>query len=371
MMRIPRRVVGAVVRAVRHLGRVTAGRVALAIAPQAARRPWLAGAYFWLLDDSFQRENRAVLWGAQAFDASKQGAGASPSLLRRNVHRIEKGILARPRRPVFALDYIEETITFLEGAVARCPSDEPLPPHLEWARDVIREYFEITRGRPEVAAVRARFEALQFPASCGAAAEPLTPYHRDLTVPSPVSFDDLLALSWRRRSVRWFLPRPVPRELIMKAVDVARQSPSACNRQPFHFKVFDDPTLVPKVASLPMGTGGFSHQFPAMVVVIGEQRHYGRTRDRHLIYIDGSLAAMSFVYAAETLGLGTCCINWPDVEERERAADRVLRLEPDQRPIMFIAVGYPDAEGMVARSVKKSVEELCLFNFEGPREISP
>jgi nitroreductase len=139
-------------------------------------------------------------------------------------------------------------------------------------------------------------------------------------------------------------------------------SPSACNRQPFEFRVFDDPELVEKVAKLPAGTKGFAHNFPVIIVLVGELRNYYGERDRHLIYIDASLAAMSFVYAAETLGLSTCCINWPDIEEYEQEADEVLGLEPDQRPVMFIAVGYPDSDGMVAYSQKKPNRQICRFN---------
>lgn len=175
-------------------------------------------------------------------------------------------------------------------------------------------------------------------------------------------YEDLLELATRRRSVRWFRDEPVPREAIRKAVDVASLSPSACNRQPFEFRVFDDPELVERVGALPAGTKGFAHNFPAIIVLVGELRNYYGERDRHLIYIDASLAAMSFVFAAETLGLSTCCINWPDIEEYEQEADNVLGLEPDQRPVMFIAVGYPDPDGMVAYSQKKPNRQICRFN---------
>ena len=39
-------------------------------------------------------------------------------LLRRNVHRLEKGLLMRPRRPVFGLKYIEELVNAYERLVS-------------------------------------------------------------------------------------------------------------------------------------------------------------------------------------------------------------------------------------------------------------
>ncbi len=128
--------------------------------------------------------------------------------------------------------------------------------------------------------------------------------------------------------------------------------------------MFDDREKVELVASLPGGTVGFAHNFPVVIAIIGELRNFYGERDRHLIYVDASLAAMSVVLAAETLGLATCCINWPDIEEAERRAEQVLQLEPDQRPVMFMAMGYPDPEGMVAYSQKKPLAEIARFNAE-------
>lgn len=327
-----------------------------------ARSPVFSSFYYAFFNRSFDREHRAVLAGRLAHERSHKAAGNTSSILRRGIHRLEKGILSRPRRSIFALGYIRQTFAFYEQAVLEEDGGAVVSEEeLHWAHDVLEEYFAITDAHPRIDPLRERFEALPTP-SFRTNGKPWRPYKRDLDTPPAVDYDDLLELAWRRRSVRWFRQEPVPRELIRKAVDVASLSPSACNRQPFEFRVFDDPELVDEVAALPAGTRGFHHNFPAIVVLVGELRNYYGERDRHLIYIDASLAAMSFVFAAETLGLSTCCINWPDIEEYERRAEKVLNLEPDQRPVMFIAVGYPDPEGMVAYSQKKPNRQICRFN---------
>ena len=328
-----------------------------------AGSPVFASFYYAFFNRSFDREHRIVLAGRLEHDRSQYGTSTkTSSVLRRGIHRLEKGILSRPRRDIFALGYIQNTFDFYERAVeshsnGALVTDE----ELAWAHDVLEKYFEITADHPRIDPLQKRFAELPAPSSASGG-QASRPYKRDLTVPPSVDYDDLLELSKRRRSVRWFKQKPVPRELIRKAVDVASLSPSACNRQPFVFRVFDEPELVNEVASLPAGTKGFHHNFPAIVVLVGELRNYYGERDRHLIYIDASLAAMSFVYAAETLGLSTCCINWPDIEEYEQQADAVLGLEADQRPVMFMAVGYPDPDGMVAYSQKKPNRQICQFN---------
>ena len=93
--------------------------------------------------------------------------------------------------------------------------------------------------------------------------------------------------------------------------------------------------------------------------------HYSRGNASHVKQaIDAALAAMSFMFAAEILGLGTCCINWPDIEEDELRAEKLLGLNPDQRPIVFMAVGFPDPDGGIPYSQKKPIEKLLKYNWE-------
>ncbi len=332
------------------------------VAPRASRSGLVNSLYYCFCSPKFRREQRAVLAGRMRFHAEAAEPTQSAALLRRGIHRLEKGLLMRPRRDVFALDYIQETFECYARLLANAGACDSAVTELDWAHDVLEAYFDAVFDHPKIDPLKERFRNLTAPQK--RCAEHCVPYRRDLTEPSSVSFEALMRLARRRRSVRWFLPQRVPRELITEAVEVAAQSPSACNRQPFVFRIFDEPQLAQQVAAIPAGTAGFAHNFPAVVVVVGRLRAYSDERDRHVIYIDASLASMSFVFALETLGLSSCCINWPDIEEREQEMARVLQLEADERPIMLIAVGYPDPEGLVAYSQKKPVEQLCRFNFE-------
>jgi nitroreductase len=324
-----------------------------------ARWRFLSATYYILLSRSFGREQQAVIYGRLEY-LEGLGARINRYLLRRNIHRLEKGLLMRPRREIFALGYILETVECYEKIITSRESDSSIEYELQWAHDVLEKYFSVVSSHQTIDEARRKFLGLDKPGTDGAEH---VPYKRDLSTPSPVSYEALLKLARRRKSVRWYLPKPVPRELIDKAVSIAALSPSACNRQPFQFYIFDEVELVQKVAEMPMGTQGFSHNIPVVVAVVGRLRAYFSERDRHLIYIDGALAAMSFMYALETLGLASCPINWPDMEHRERKMAKLLGLELDERVIMLISLGYPDPEGMVAYSQKKALGEILSYNL--------
>jgi nitroreductase len=222
---------------------------------------------------------------------------------------------------------------------------------------VLAQFFAVARPVGTIQRARAIFDALPFQPE----ETDKVPYHKVVRGELP-SYDQLLNLAMTRRSVRWFLQKPVPRDEIDRALLVARQSPTACNRLPYEFRIFDEPELVKKVANTPFGTTGYADNIPVIAVLIGKLDSYFSARDRHAIYVDSALAAMSFTFALETQGISSCMINWPDFEPLEMKMQKLLGLSFSERPIMLIAIGYADPEGKVAYSQKKSLENIRSFN---------
>lgn len=307
--------------------------------------------YYLLFSPAFFREHRAVLKGKIHYWRSLSDVLETSYLLRRNTHRLEKGLVMRPRRGVFAEDYIGETVACFERASvskAICRSE------LSWAADVLDTYFSAVQPTPMIEAARNRFQLSKQHASSVPTRVPFP--HGEL--PSlQLGFDALEALFIRRRSVRWFDSVPVPVEKLEKAVRAAITAPSACNRQAFGFYVAQN-DKAQMLAALAGGTAGFNHNISCTVAVVGNLDAYPYERDRHLIYIDASLASMQFMLALESLGLSTCPINWPDLPRPEAAIQKLLGLEPYERAIMLIAVGYADPDGGVAYSQKKSIANV-------------
>lgn len=340
------------------------GQLSLAWLRALSRSALLRRIHYAFFSDAFDREARAVVGGHLQHEENQSGAESVNYFLRRAIHRIEKGLIMQPRRDVFAVDYITQTVdSYRDSLAGTVDRDE-----VSWAHDVLKTYFETAGTHPVIDVARTAFQELPSPYSCASSLRhPDTgrvPFSAYMQMP-PVDFESFTALCMRRRSVRWYQDRPVPREVIDNAVAMAVQSPSACNRQPYKFMIFDDAESVAQVSELPMGVAGFSHNFPAMIAVVGRLRAYPHVRDRHVIYIDGALAAMSFMFALETQGVASCSINWPDIPEREDAATKLLRLDADERIVMFISVGYAAEEGLVPYSQKLSLEEARVYSSLG------
>lgn len=311
--------------------------------------------YYTVFNPRFRRELHAVAAGRAAYAGA--GLGAPLTLLRRNIHRVEKGLTMRPRAALFAEEYILETVRAFEKAL-QISADDPVT--IRWAHDVLTAYFCAVEAGPSIADAKRLFDELSanstnWPAVDGNA---WSPKPRAKGVISGVTFDDFFRLCEQRRSTRWFLQRLVPKSIVENAISAALQAPSACNRQPFFFRAFLDPKTAAEISSIAMGTAGYFHQIPALIVVIGDLGCFPHERDRHVPYIDASLATMQLMLALETMGLASCPINWPDIETLEQRMMRRLELKPYQRPIMLLAVGYPDPSGDIAYSAKKTVPQV-------------
>jgi len=323
--------------------------------------------YHWFGFFNFMREQRAVLCGKYHYYRNLSLKRANRVELRRNIHRLEKGLTMQPMRKVFAQNYIIETVESYKEAIKQHEADPTSldQSELEWAHTVLADFFNATESVGNSKKAQVLFEPLS---NFQPGENDKKPFERKNNIGLP-TYEQLLNLSLYRRSVRWFEQKPVERECIDNALRVARQSPTACNRLPYVFKIFDDPALVKKVANIPFGTEGYADNIPVIVVLIGKLDSFFSARDRHAIYIDSSLAAMGFTYALEAQGLASCMINWPDFEPLEHKMQKMLDLEYSDRVIMLIAIGYPDKKAKVPYSQKKSLDTIRTYNFEGGKTL--
>lgn len=175
----------------------------------------------------------------------------------------------------------------------------------------------------------------------------------------------LIDLISKRQSVRRYLPTPVKRETIEKCLEAARLAPSACNSQPWHFIVVDDPALKDqlgeRIFSGLYAMNAFAKQAPVLVVVVSERSTIatqiaGFLKRTSYNLIDIGIAAEHFVLACEESGLGNCWIGWFNNKE----AKKILGIPFNRRAECVISLGY-GAESSRSKN-RKSLDEIRSFN---------
>lgn len=324
------------------------------ISPLCSGNGFASSLYFTFFSRDFYYEHKAILQAQRAYLKGRGIHGSSSALLRRNIHRLEKGLIMRPRRNVFALDYLTETIHVYKEAISSSSVSET---EISWAESVLQEYFSVVDcNQPTIAQAHKIYtEVTAKKAKCQKAK---IPYQYIDKAKHDVNYNQFMDLCLARRSTRWFINKKVEDEKINYAAAAALQAPSACNRQPYEFYMVQSQPLLSQLVKLPGGTAGFASNIPCLIAVVGNLSYYPQARDRHVIYIDGSLASMQFMLALETLGLASCPINWPELHTLDTKVGKLLDLPHYKRVVMFIAVGYPDESGYIAYSEKKTPEDI-------------
>ena len=177
---------------------------------------------------------------------------------------------------------------------------------------------------------------------------------------------DFLDLVRRRQSTRAYNPeKGVEPEKIARILEAARLAPSACNAQPWHFIVVDDPELKNKVAdatsSKILGINHFTKQAPIHILIVEENTNIsssfgGLITYKHFAFLDIGVAAAHICLAAESEGLGSCILGWFDEKEMKRLLD----IPKSKRVALDILIGYPAQP--LREKKRKSIEKVISYN---------
>ncbi|MCX7704937.1 MAG: nitroreductase family protein, partial [bacterium] len=115
----------------------------------------------------------------------------------------------------------------------------------------------------------------------------------------------------KRRTVRRFLQKPIPFDILKELVDAARLAPSGGNLQPWEFLVIDDEKLLEPVFSTlawaaylgPDGTPKEGERPVAYIVVLNNRKRKSFTPQA-----DFGAAIENILLAAIDKGIGSCWI---------------------------------------------------------------
>jgi iodotyrosine deiodinase len=200
---------------------------------------------------------------------------------------------------------------------------------------------------------------------------PLTTYREFSTqemVSRARSFRDEMV---RRRTVRQFSSRPIPREVIEDCLSVARSAPSGANKQPWHFVVVSNAEVKSKIraaaekeerlfysgrapkewldALAPLGTDEnkpYLEAAPYLIVIFAE--HYevatdGRKLKNYYVTESVGIARGMLISAVHFAGLVALTHTPSPMGFLNQILGRPLR----EKPFLILAVGYPDGEACV------------------------
>lgn len=141
---------------------------------------------------------------------------------------------------------------------------------------------------------------------------------------------DFRSLVLSRQSDRSYLDKPIATDMLDRILESARLAPSACNAQPWHIIVVNDPELKNQVADATsekiLGMNHFTKQAPVHLVLIEEAANFTSNfgsivKRKHFPLIDIGIIANQICLAAASEGLGSCMIGWFDETKVKKLLD--------------------------------------------------
>lgn len=189
----------------------------------------------------------------------------------------------------------------------------------------------------------------------------------------------------RRRTVREFSNRPVPKAVIEDCLRAAGTAPNGANMQPWHFVVVQNPDIKSKIrteaekeerqfytqraseewlkALEPLGTNDkkpFLEEAPYLIAIFAES--YGITDEGNKIrnyYVKESvgIATGMLITAIHNAGL----VSLTHTPSPMGFLNNILGRPDNERPFLLLVVGYPKEGVKVPDISKKPLEEISTF----------
>jgi nitroreductase len=197
--------------------------------------------------------------------------------------------------------------------------------------------------------------------------------------------DEFYADMRRRRTVRDFSDRPVPRGIIERCVLAASTAPNGANLQPWHFVIVSDTQVKRAIrveaereehefyhhkapqewldALRPLGTNEhkpFLERAPYLIVIFAQS--YGVLPDGRKVkhyYAQESvgIAVGMLITAVHRAGLASLT----HTPSPMGFLNRILGRPANERPFLILVVGYPDRGAQVPAITKKSLAEIATY----------
>ena len=189
----------------------------------------------------------------------------------------------------------------------------------------------------------------------------------------------------RRRTVRQFSNRPVPREIIEECLLAAGTAPSGANLQPWQFVVVSDPRIKHEIriaaeqeedefyhrrapqewldALAPLGTNehkDFLDVAPYLIAIFGKTHSTlpdGRRVKNYYVNESVGIATGFLVAALHHAGL----VSLTHTPSPMGFLNAILNRPSDEKPFLLLVTGFPAEDAQVPVITKKPLEEIVTF----------
>lgn len=210
---------------------------------------------------------------------------------------------------------------------------------------------------------------------------PLTGYATVSNEEMIAASSDMLAMLSTRRTIRDFSDKPVPQDIIEKAIKAAATAPNGANQQPWHFAAISNPDMKRRIreaaeaeerafyggrasdewldALAPLGTDAskpFLETAPWLIAIFAQKK--GPNGEKHYYVTESvGIAIGMLITTLHAAGLATLTHTPAPMNFLREICGRPTR----EKPLVLLVVGHPADDATVPTHAleKKAFDEIA------------
>ena len=171
---------------------------------------------------------------------------------------------------------------------------------------------------------------------------------------------DYLKFVKSRHSTRNYKNEPIKLDDVKAAVEMAKYSASACNRQYIKLHFYPSGEMRDNVIHYAIGKGGLYLQGVNTFIITFDVNGLSGVGERNQGYFNAGLYSTNLVNAFHSLGIGTCFIQFANSVQEEDELKKKNGIPEYERIAVILFAGYYDEKSIFAVSPRKSVKELLI-----------
>jgi nitroreductase len=265
-----------------------------------------------------------------------------------NCHVLEKGLSSKNVRYNFGLKKINILLKLLDISEKKFPRDTYFI--RDYAFSILRTYIKYHKDNN--VKVKIPKIVLQKVSCIKDNSGVIELCKGEIIKKSKLDFSNLV---YSRHSIRNFEKGEVSPNVILNALQLAQNSPSACNRQSCKVYLVNNSDIIRHILELQGGCLGFANSINKLLVVTSNLNCFFNAEENKLCYVEGGMTTLNVLYALHYYGLGACPLFWPNNRDKTKILRNKLGIRKNELIIMLVALGnMPD---------KVTVPESRRFQF--------
>ena len=164
-----------------------------------------------------------------------------------------------------------------------------------------------------------------------------------------------------RHSLRHFDGVVNERDLNL-ALNLARNAPSACNKQITKVYVVKNKDKARKILELQEGNRGFGHLIHEVIVITTNYSGCTRFSDRFYPYVDAGIYGMNLLYSLHFYRIGAIPLVWLTSRKRDKQLKEIIGAPKNEMPCLIIGIGNAAQRIVCASSPRKELKETVKFS---------